>query len=88
MRLDKFLRISGIIKRRTVAKDVALAGRIEIDGRPAKASSEVRPGQQVTLNLGRKTATYEILRVPEGAVRKEERDDLVRLTLERIDPDW
>ena len=88
MRLDRFLKAAGIIKRRTVAKDVAVAGRIRIDGRPAKASAEVREGQQVTLNLGRKIVTYKVLRVPEGAVRKDERDELARLVEEQIDPDW
>jgi ribosomal 50S subunit-recycling heat shock protein len=88
MRLDKFLKTTGIIRRRTAAKDIADAGRIEVDGRPAKPASEVRVGQRVTLNLGRKVATYEVLCVPERAVRKEERDQLVRLIEERIDPNW
>jgi len=88
MRLDKFLKTSGILKRRTVAKDVAVAGHVEVDGRPVKASSEIRPGQRIRVDLGRKTATYEVLRVPKGAVRKEERDELVRLVEETVNPDW
>ena len=44
MRLDKFLKVSRLIKRRTLAKEVSDAGRVEINGRPAKAASEVKPG--------------------------------------------
>jgi len=88
MRLDKFLKLTGVIKRRTVAKDIADAGRIDVDGRPAKAALEVRAGQRVTINFGRKTVTYEILRIPQGNVRKGGRSELTRLIDEQIDPDW
>jgi ribosomal 50S subunit-recycling heat shock protein len=71
-----------------MAKDLADAGRIEVDGRQAKAALEIRPGQQVRVNLGRKTVTYEILQVPHGNVSKEARDTVIRRISEDIDPDW
>lgn len=88
MRLDKFLKVAGVIKRRTVAKDLADAGRIEVDGRSGKAASEARTGMKIRLNLGRKTVVYEVLQVPAGNVRKDERDSVVKLISEEIDPDW
>jgi len=88
MRLDKFLKIAGIVKRRTVAKDLSDAGRIEVDGRPGKAALEVRAGQRLRLDLGRKRVTYEILLVPAGSVAKEARETVVRLVSEEIDPNW
>jgi len=88
VRLDKFLKVAGIIRRRTVAKDIAEAGRITVDGRPAKGSTTVRPGQRITLDLGRKTVTYEVLSVPEGPVPREMARELTRLVAERINDLW
>ncbi|MBD3176373.1 MAG: RNA-binding S4 domain-containing protein [Armatimonadia bacterium] len=88
MRLDKFLKDTGIIRRRTVAKDLADANRIQIDGRQARASATVRPGQRLTLDLGRKVATYEILAIPERTPRKNEAEGFVRLVDEEIREDW
>ncbi len=52
MRLDKYLKVSRIIKRRTVANEAASAGRVSINGKPAKASSEVREGDMLDVLLG------------------------------------
>lgn len=49
MRLDKFLKVSRIIKRRTVAKEVCDGGRVTVNGRPAKAGSEVKPGDRIEI---------------------------------------
>ncbi len=63
MRLDKFLKVSRIIKRRTVAKEVSDAGKISINGRPAKASTDVKVGDRLVLTFSGKELEVEILQV-------------------------
>lgn len=60
MRLDKFLKVSRLIKRRTVAKEISEAGRITINGRDAKASSTVKVGDELTIQFGQKWLTVRI----------------------------
>ena len=67
MRLDKYLKVSRIIKRRTVAKEVCDAGRITINGRTAKAGSEVNVGDKLVITFGTKVLEAEILVVAENA---------------------
>lgn len=55
MRLDKFLKLSRIIKRRTVAKEIAGKGRIKVNGQPAKASSNLQVGDEMTILCSEKT---------------------------------
>ncbi len=88
MRLDKFLKWTSLIRRRTVAKELADAGRIQVDGRVASASLEVRVGQRLTLDLGRKVATYEVVAIPERAAQPERTDQFVQLVDEQIREDW
>jgi ribosomal 50S subunit-recycling heat shock protein len=64
LRIDKFLQVSRLVKRRTNAKDVCDAGRVEVNSRPAKPGSEVKVGDLVSLTWGRKTTEVEILAVP------------------------
>ena len=71
MRLDKYLKVSRIIKRRTVANEACDAGRVTVNGRPAKASLEVKMGDIIEIKFGDKTTKLEVLTVKE-AVRKEE----------------
>ncbi|MGM8215703.1 RNA-binding S4 domain-containing protein [Bacillaceae bacterium W0354] len=71
MRLDKFLKLSRLIKRRTVAKEVADQGRIEINGRPAKASSEIQVGDELKIRFGHTHLTVKVESLREQ-VRKEE----------------
>lgn len=78
MRLDKFLKISRIIKRRTVAKDFAESERVLINGRLAKPSSEVKKGDIITLKTGDKQLTFEVLDVKEN-VRANEAKNLYRV---------
>lgn len=66
MRLDKFLKISRIIKRRTVAKDFALSERIMVNGRVAKPSTLVKTGDIVSLRIGEKETVLEILATKEN----------------------
>jgi len=81
MRLDKYLKVSRIIKRRTVAKEVCSAGRIKINGRPAKAGSEVVVGDKLEIAFGGKVMEAEILQVAETA-RAEAAGEMYRIIKE------
>lgn len=81
MRLDKFLKVSRLIKRRTLAKEVADQGRIQVNGSVAKASTDVVVGDQLTIRFGQKLVTIEVLQVKE-AVKKEEAQDLYKVIKE------
>ncbi|MGB9660450.1 MAG: RNA-binding S4 domain-containing protein [Moorellaceae bacterium] len=65
MRLDKFLKVSRLIKRRTLAKEVCEGGGAQVNGRPAKASTDIKPGDVITLILGSRRITVEVLATPE-----------------------
>ena len=78
MRLDKFLKVSRIIKRRTVANEAAGAGRIAVNGKIAKPSADVKPGDVLDILLGGKHVLVKINATPE-VVRKEEEDSLYTL---------
>jgi len=71
MRLDKFLKVSRLIKRRTLAKQVADQGRITINGNKAKAGTEVANGDEITIKFGQKLVTIKVNEVQE-VVRKSE----------------
>ena len=77
MRLDKYLKVSRIIKRRTLANEACDAGRVSVNGKPAKAGLEVKPGDIIEIRFGGSTSRYEILNVAE-AVRKEAAGDMYR----------
>lgn len=65
MRLDKFLKVSRVIKRRTVANDAADSGRISVNGKVVKPSYDVKTGDIVEIKFGDKVSKFEILAVPE-----------------------
>lgn len=71
MRLDKFLKISRLIKRRTVANEACDNGRISVNGRVVKASYDVKVGDQIAISMGSRTITVEVLQVAEN-VRKDD----------------
>lgn len=71
MRLDKFLKVSRLIKRRTVAKDVSDQGRVWINGREAKASSTVKVGDELTVQYGQKVVTVRVERLVETTKKDE-----------------
>lgn len=75
MRLDKYLKISRLIKRRTVANEACDGGRVSVNGKPAKASLNVKAGDTIEINFGSKNVKVEVLSVQE-TVRK---DDAVEL---------
>ena len=61
MRLDKYLKVSRLIKRRTLAKEVAANERILVNGKPAKPSKEIKPGDKITISFGNKDVTVKVL---------------------------
>ena len=65
MRLDKYLKVSRIIKRRTIANEACDSGRISVNGKVAKASYEVKIGDVLELRFGEKTTKFEVLNVVE-----------------------
>ena len=75
MRLDKFLKVSRLIKRRTVANEACDAGRVFINEKPAKASANVKVGDILTIQFGNKDVKVEILDVQE-TVKKDEAKEL------------
>jgi len=77
MRLDKYLKVTRLIKRRTVANEACDAGRVQINGRPAKASAEVKTGDQLTIQFGNKDVSVEVLDVQE-TIHKEDASQLFR----------
>ena len=77
MRLDKFLKVSRLIKRRTVANEACDAGRVSVNGKPAKASLNVKEGDVIEIVFGTRTVKVEVLDVQE-TVRKEEAKELFR----------
>ena len=77
MRLDKYLKVSRLIKRRTVANEACDAGRVLVNEKPAKASAQVKAGDILEIQFGSKSVKVEVLNVQE-TVRKEEADKLYR----------
>ena len=71
MRLDKYLKVSRLIKRRTVANEACDNARISVNGRPAKASYDVKPGDVLELRFGERTVRVEVLAVDEHANKAE-----------------
>jgi len=71
MRLDKFLKVSRLIKRRTLAKEVADQGRISINGMQAKASSSVKAGDVLTIKFGQKLVTVKIDAIKDTSKKEE-----------------
>ena len=77
MRLDKFLKVSRLIKRRTVANEACDAGRVLVNEKPAKASAQVKPGDVIEIQFGSRNVKVEVLSIAE-TVRKEEAENLYR----------
>ena len=71
MRLDKYLKISRLIKRRTVANEACDAGRVMVNGKAARASYDVKVGDRLELRLGQRPLTVEVLAVNEYAKKEE-----------------
>ena len=78
MRIDKFLKVSRVIKRRTVAQEACDGGRIEINGKVVKPSKEVNVGDIVTVAFGNRTMQFEVLSVDEHQT-KQSADSMYRI---------
>lgn len=81
MRLDKYLKVSRIIKRRTVANEACAGGRVTVNGKVCKPGAEVKPGDMMTIRFGDKYGRYEILSVAE-TVRKDAASAMYRIVSE------
>jgi len=71
MRLDKFLKVSRIIKRRTVANEACDAGRVEVNGKVQRASYDVKIKDIITVNMGSGSKSYEVLAISEHALKED-----------------
>ena len=88
MRLDIFLRNAGIIPRRSRAKEACAEGLVTIDGKIAKPSAEVRPGQKLKVELDMQVREYEVLELPRVPVAKQQRENYAKLLMQsRVDTD-
>ena len=74
MRLDKYLKVSRLIKRRTVANEACDAGRVSVNDRIAKAGTEIKPGDRISIAFGDKTVNVRVLAVSETTKKEEARD--------------
>ena len=83
MRLDKFLKVSRLIKRRTVAKEVSDAGKILVNGRTAKAATDVKAGDILQLLFANKEVEIEILQIAE-TVRADAAKEMYRVIKETL----
>lgn len=77
MRLDKYLKVSRLIKRRTVANEACDAGRVTVNGKVQRASYDVRMGDIIEIHFGEKSVKAEVLSVQE-VVKKDSAGDLFR----------
>lgn len=80
LRLDKFLKVSRLIKRRTVANEVCTQGRVFVNGNVAKPSTTVKVNDHITIEYARKSITAKVLIVPTGNVSIQESKDLYEIT--------
>ena len=78
MRIDKYLKLSRIIKRRTIAQEACDAGRVMINDKVAKSSTDVKVGDVIAIRFGEQTTKYEVVEIKEH-VKKEETVNLYRI---------
>lgn len=83
MRLDKFLKVSRLVKRRTVAAELCQGGHVKINGNTAKPAAEVKPGDLLQLRFGNRLVTVKVEQVPEKAVPAQLADTLYTLIEEK-----
>lgn len=81
MRIDKFLKVSRLIKRRTVAKEIADQGRITINGKVAKSSSDVKVGDELAIKFGNRLMVLEIARIME-TTKKDDAEHMYQILRE------
>lgn len=71
MRIDKFLKVSRLIKRRSVANEACDASRVLLNGKPSKAGTQVKVGDTITLSFGNKTVSVEVLNVADHVPKED-----------------
>lgn len=74
MRLDKYLKVTRLIKRRTVANEACDAGRVLVGGKPARASYDVKAGDIIEINLGQRPLKVQVVKVDEYATKQSASD--------------
>lgn len=79
MRLDKFLKVSRLIKRRTVANEVSDMGRVLVNGNPAKAAKQVKEGDTISIEYANRTLSVKVLKVPNNNVSVQEAPSLYEI---------
>lgn len=79
MRLDKFLKVSRLIKRRTVANEVSELGRVFVNGNPAKPAKQLKEGDIIVIENPNRTVSAKILKIPQGNVSVQEASSLYEL---------
>lgn len=80
MRLDKFLKVSRLIKRRTVANEACSSSHVLVNGKPAKPSKDVSVGDVVEITFGNKTVKFEIMKISEH-VTKDQAEEMYKVIL-------
>ncbi len=78
MRLDKYLKVSRLIKRRTVANEACDAGRVSVNGKTARASYDVKVGDEIEIAFGNKTVNVRVTKVAE-TIKKDEAGDMYEM---------
>ena len=73
MRLDKYLKVSRLIKRRTVANEACDGGRVSVNGKIARASYEVKTGDEITISFGAKPLSVRVLEIKDSAFKDDAR---------------
>ncbi len=79
MRLDKFLKVSRLIKRRTVANEVSDMGRVLVNGNPAKPAKQIKENDLITIEYANRTVNAKVIKVPTGNVSIQEASTLYEL---------
>lgn len=83
MRLDKFLKVSRIIKRRTVANDISSEGHIEVNGKKAKPSTALKVGDKITIFFAKKEVVYEVMELKDST-KKEDATKMFKILEEKL----
>ena len=81
MRLDKFLKVSRILKRRTVAQDACSAGKVDVNGRPAKPGCQLKVGDLVSVHFATATLTFKVKSLRES-IKKDEASEMYEIVAE------
>ncbi len=79
MRLDKYLKVSRLIKRRTVANEVSDMGRVYVNGQPAKAAKQLKIGDEISIEYANKTVKVRVVKIPQNNVSVQEASTLYEI---------